>query len=152
MARRSEFQMTCNYCQFSVPDGEHRCLHCGRRGNAAADTSGSGSGPRYLGATALAVPNLTSPASVHESSTAQANAPLPEIVNRGAAQGALFPSVPASRNLLFQVFRKTSPRVTYSAATVMEPGPRRSPTAAAAWKAPNVSQSTLDFLAPAPPG
>ncbi len=34
----------------------------------------------------------------------------------------------------------------------MEPGPRRSPTAAAAWKAPNVSQSTLDFLAPAPPG
>ncbi|MDQ6708606.1 MAG: RDD family protein, partial [Acidobacteriota bacterium] len=105
----------------------------------------------FLGATALAVPNFVSPASVHESSTAQANAPLPEIVSRGPAQGSLFPNAPASRNLLFQVFRKT-PRVRYAATPVMEPGPRGTVTLGTISNAPPVSQSTLDFLPPAPAG
>ncbi|MGI8988281.1 MAG: RDD family protein [Bryobacteraceae bacterium] len=139
--------MTCNYCRFSVPDGEHRCPHCGRRPNGAGDYAVS------AGATALAaVPNLAPPVSVHESSTAQANVPLPEIVSGGLAQASLFPNPPASRNLLFQVFRKPSPRATYAATPVMEPGPRRIPTSAATGNSPPVSQSTLDFLPPAPPG
>ncbi len=125
----------CGYCGFSVPEGEHRCAHCGRRSSGSSGDSGL----RYAGATALAaVAGVSAP----PIPTTKVQTPQPEIVSRGPAQPALFPYQPISNGVPFEIVRRSESSSLLAAQSAVRSASRREFSADSS----HSTQSTIEFL------